>query len=337
MTARRRLAGMAAGLLLVVSGGALTGCGSATSDRPVVVVSTTILGDVVGAVVGDRAEVLTLMPPGSDPHSFEISPQEAARLRDADLVVSSGLGLEEGVQQHLDAAVGEGVPTFVAGDHVQVLPYVADDGAPDDGAPGDEPADEIGDEVVGGTPAGGAPTVPDPHWWTDPRQMDAVVAALEPALAAALPQLDRTASSTAAADYRARLAQLDGDLAAGFAAVPPARRGLVTNHHVFGYLAHRYGFRVIGTVLPSGTALAAPSASDLDALVTDLETAGVRTIFADVAQPERLMQVLAQEADVQITVVSLYTESLGPPGGEAGTYLDMMRTNADLIRRGLTS
>ncbi len=87
-------------------------------------VSTNILGDVVSNLVGDDVEVVTLMRPGADPHSFEISAAEAARLRSADLVVANGLGLEEGLQQHLDAAAGGGgVATFVAGDAVEVLPY----------------------------------------------------------------------------------------------------------------------------------------------------------------------------------------------------------------------
>lgn len=84
--------------------------------------STNILGDVVGELVGEQARVVTLMKPNADPHSFEISAQEAATLRTADLLVSNGLGLEEGLQQHLDAASATEVPTFahpaivVAGD-----------------------------------------------------------------------------------------------------------------------------------------------------------------------------------------------------------------------------
>ena len=82
----------------------LSGCSADGDDRPVVIVSTNILGDVVQQLVGDEADVVTLMKPNADPHSFEISAQEGARLRTADLIVSNGLGLEEGLQQHLDEA-----------------------------------------------------------------------------------------------------------------------------------------------------------------------------------------------------------------------------------------
>ena len=125
-------------------------------------------------------------------------------------------------------------------------------------------------------------------------------------------------------------------MTAAFSAIPAERRQLVTNHHVFGYLATRFDFTVIGAVIPGGTTLAAPSASDLDGLVSAIEKAGVPTIFADSSQPDRLVQVLADEASIDVDVVALFTESLGEPGGGADTYLQMMRSNTELIATGLS-
>jgi len=284
---------------------ALTGCtGTAASDRPLVVVTTNILGDVVSHLVGDDVEVLTLMRPGADPHSFEISAAEAARLRSADLLVANGLGLEEGLQQHLDAAASEGVQTFVAGDAVTVLPYTSTD-------------------------AGGAD---DPHFWTDPAQMIAVVDALTPVLEG----LAGTAVAEHAAAYRAELEDLDAAMTAAFAAIPAERRALVTNHHVFGYLADRFGFRLIGAVIPGGTTLAAPSASDLADLVAAIDEAGVPTIFAESSSPDRLVRALADEADRRVEVTELFTESLTDASGDAPDYLTMMRVNTERIARGLS-
>jgi zinc/manganese transport system substrate-binding protein len=301
------------GLLPACSAG-----GNDGSGRPVIAVSTNILGDVVRAVVGGQAEILVLMPPGADPHSFEVSAQEAARLREADLLVSNGLGLEEGVQHHLDAAAADGVPQFVAGDHIEPVRYGTDEAVDPD------------DERSAPDPLG-----PDPHLWTDPHRMVQVVDALEPALTDHVPGLDIAALTGHVDAYRAQLLALDADLDALFATIPPERRALVTNHNVFGYLAQRYDFTVIGTVLPGGSTLAAPSASDFDDLVADLEAAGVSTIFADAAQPERLMQVLAEEVDLDVQVVPLFTESLSGPDDAAATYLQMMRTNAERITAGL--
>ena len=89
-------------------------------------------------------------------------------------------------------------------------------------------------------------------------------------------------------------------------------------------------------MIPSGTTLAAPSASDLDELSTAIEEAGVRTIFADSSQPDRLVQVLADEADVDVAVVPLFTESLTAESGDAPTYLTMMRANTERIATGLS-
>ncbi|PPF27673.1 MULTISPECIES: zinc ABC transporter substrate-binding protein AztC [unclassified Rathayibacter] len=286
----------------------LSGCTSAEEDeRPLVIVSTNILGDVVGELVGDEAQVVTLMKPDADPHSFEISAQEAARLRSADLVVSNGLGLEEGLQQHLDEASGEDVPAFVAGDAVDVLDYSEGD----------------------------AEGSPDSHFWTDPGRMIDVVDSLGPVLAA-LDGVDPATVRDRTAGYRAELERLDSEMAAAFAAIPAERRALVTNHHVFGYLADRFDFDVVGAVIPGGTTLAAPSASDLADLVDAVEQTGVPTIFAESSSPDRLVQALASEADIRVEVVELFTESLTGPEGGAPDYLAMMRVNTQRIATGLS-
>ncbi|WP_032399442.1 zinc ABC transporter substrate-binding protein AztC [Rhodococcoides fascians] len=286
----------------------LSGCSADGDDRPVVIVSTNILGDVVQQLVGDEADVVTLMKPNADPHSFEISAQEGARLRTADLIVSNGLGLEEGLQQHLDEATAENVPTFVAGDAIDVLEYTEGDAAGS----------------------------PDSHFWTDPARMTAVVDALEPALAE-LDGVDSAEISDRTAGYRLQLKGLDDDMSATFAAIPDQRRALVTNHHVFGYLANRFDFTVIGAAIPGGTTLAAPSASDLAELVGAIEKTGVPAIFAESSSPDRLVQALASEADIRVTVIELFTESLTAPDGGAPDYLTMMRVNTERISDGLTS
>ena len=129
--------------------------------------------------------------------------------------------------------------------------------------------------------------------------------------------------------------QLDASMAADFETIAVQRRKLVTNHHVLGYLAQRFGFTVIGAIVPSGTTLAAPSPSDLESLVGAIETARVPAIFIDSSQPEKLARVLSEQADIAVTIVPLYSESLSPPGTPGATYVDMMRSNTDSIVKGL--
>jgi zinc/manganese transport system substrate-binding protein len=291
---------------------ALTGCGASGGQddgAAHIVVTTNILGDVVENIVGDTADVTVLMKRNADPHSFELSAQEADATSQADLIVYNGLGLEEGVQRHVDAAAGRGVPTLAVGDHVSAISFADGDTA-------------------------GAP---DPHFWTDPDRMIAAVDAIETALIEELPDADTEQIATNADAYRARLQELSADMEEQFAAVAPERRQLVTNHHVLGYLAQRYGFTVVGAVVPSGTTLASPAPSDLESLSGAIRDAGVRTIFVDTSQPDRLARALASQSGIEVFVVSLYSESLDEPGTEAGTYIDMMTANTKTIVEGLSA
>lgn len=297
-------------ILAVAAALLLPACSQPTSGpgKPRIVVTTNILGDVTQQVLGDQAVVTILMQPNADPHSFEISAQQAALMGSADLVVSNGLGLEEGLQQHLDRAAAAGAPQLVAGEVIDVVPYSSGD--------------------VKGSP--------DPHFWTDPAAMLKVVNALETA-ARSIDGIDVGKLAASAGSYREKLYRLDAEMTDAFTAIPKERRALVTNHHVFGYVAKRFDFRIIGAVVPGGTTLAAPSAADLRQLSQAIRDAKVPTIFAESSQPDRLVQVLANEAGVNVQVSELFTESLTAADGGAPTYLEMMQANTDRIVRGLTA
>ncbi|MFA5711292.1 MAG: zinc ABC transporter substrate-binding protein AztC [Mycolicibacterium sp.] len=286
------------------------GCGGAGTTGPgggEIVVTTNILGDVVRNVVGDTATVRVLMQAGADPHSFGVSAQDAAAMSGAQLILHNGLGLEENIARNIESAASQGVPTLGVGDRIDSIAYSDGDSA--------------------GTP--------DPHFWTDPQRMVAVVDAVEEMIVGEIDGIDTVAVSRNADEYRRQLRELDAEMAQAFGAIPPDRRKLVTNHHVLGYLAQRFDFTVIGAVVPSGTTLAAPSASDLQSLADAIDSARVPAIFVDSSQPEKLARVLAEQAGVEVQIVPLYSESLSPPGTPGATYLDMMRANTGAIVTGL--
>ncbi|MBA0052475.1 zinc ABC transporter substrate-binding protein [Streptomyces sp. AJS327] len=285
----------------------LGGCGTAEDRPPTVVVTTNILGDLTRNVVGDQAEVTVLMKPNADPHSFGVSAHQAAELEQADLVVHNGLGLEENVLRHVDAAKEAGVPTVAVGERVDPLTYLSDESEGE----------------------------PDPHFWTDPARVAKAVRLLTAKIAEHVDGVDEQRIEAAGAAYGKRIQALDDWMTGQFAKIPRQRRSLVTNHHVFGYLADRYGFRVVGAVVPSGTTLASPSAADLASLADAIETADVPTIFVDSSRPDRLAQVLKDEARLDVDVVPLFTESLTNRGDGAATYLQMSRANAKAIVEGL--
>ncbi|MEU0077565.1 zinc ABC transporter substrate-binding protein AztC [Micromonospora tulbaghiae] len=294
---------------MLVVGALLTGGTACTSpDTSRIVVTTNILGDVVTEIVGDEAEVRVLMKRNADPHSFAVSAREAHTMQTADLLVYNGLGLEEGVLRHVEAAKAENVPTVEVGTRIDPMEYREGDAAGQ----------------------------PDPHFWTDPARVVAAVRLLADEIVDHVGGVDARVVRERADAYAKKLAELDTDLARRFAAIPAQRRVLVTNHHVFGYLADRYDFRVIGAIIPSGTTLASPSSSDLASLVSAIRTHRVPAIFVDTSQPARLAEVLVSEAGISVTVTALYSESLSDSDGDAPSYLAMMRFNTEAIIDGLS-
>jgi zinc/manganese transport system substrate-binding protein len=327
---------------------ALAGCGdddgsagAAGQERPQVVVTTNVLGDVVGDLVGDLAEVEVIMPPGSSPHDFQASPQQAAAMREADVLITNGAGFEEGLGETIEAAEQDGVPTFAAIDAVETLSLDdAEEHAEDEDAPSDEHAedeDAPSDEHAEDEDEHGHEGI-DPHFFTDPARMATAAQAVADFLVDEVPALDTAAFADQVDAVVDDLQVLDRQVDETLAAVPPERRTLVTNHEVFGYFADRYGFEVVGAVIPAGTTQAEPSAAELDGLATAIEDRGVPAIFVETSSPTRLADALASEVDgIDVEVVELFTESLGDEGSGGETYADMMRTNARRITEALAA
>ena len=323
----RALAALAVLAGVVLSGDVLAGAVGApgrAAQRPIrVVVTTSILGDIVAATFGDlvgpTAEVAVVMPAGTDPHTFQPSTRQAEAMHDADLLVVNGRHLETSLIDLIASAEADGTPVFVMADHVSP-PDSTGSSVPTTNAPADAPA--------------------DPHIWMDPVGMIGAVRALGGQLVSL--GVPATEVDPRVAAYVDQLSALDREITSILAPIPAEHRLLVTNHDNLGLFAHRYGFEVIGAVVPSMSTGAEPSAASLEALATLISTHGVPAIFAEHTASARLAEALA--ADVaggggEVAVVELYTDSLAEPGGDAGpdglpgpdTYLGMMRTDARLI------
>lgn len=282
-----------------------------------IVVTTTILGEMTQRIAGEDGDVEILIPVGTDPHHYEASAREADLLRKADLVVANGLNLEAGLESALAAAEADGANVVRVGPLVDPIPLDAEGGGDHDDGGGDH------DD---GLAAGSL----DPHFWLDPARMADAATVIGDALAdaspAAAPQIRARATETAE-----DLASLTEDLGAQLAAVPPARRVLLTNHDALSYLAERFDFRILGTIVPSGTTLAEPSSRQLAELAEEIVEHDLPAIFAETTLPTRLSDALAAEVGRGVEVVELYTGSLGGPGSGAETYEDMMRLNVERI------
>ena len=168
----------------------------------------------------------------------------------------------------------------------------------------------------------------DPHFWFDPLRVRQVVEAIS----AHLSTLDPDGASFYrgnADSYNRQLDELDDWIQAQVSLLPEEDRLLITFHDSFQYFAQRYGFKVVGAVF-SVTTESEPTAQDLTALIETIKREGARAVFTEKSHSERLARRIAEGTGAR-HVGGLYTGSLGAPGGEAGTYLDLMRYNVETI------
>lgn len=279
-----------------------------------VMATTSLIGDVARAVAGPDVEVTALIPPQVDPHAFDPTPREMARLEQADLVLANGLGLET----FLDKILAAG------GARAQGRLVVLSEGRnPRRGcAHGHEEEDH----------APHAHGEDDPHVWFDPTWVRHWAETIANALAARDPGNASSYRARAEA-YGETLAALDDELRAKLDAIPRERRILVTDHDEFGYLADRYGLTIVGALLPNVSTLAESSARSLANLQRRMRETGAHVIVVGHSANPTLADRLARDTGAR--VIRLHTHSVGPAGSPTATYLEFMRHNVLLLTEAL--
>jgi zinc/manganese transport system substrate-binding protein len=279
----------------------------APAAKKTIIATYSVLGAVVKDLAGDSFTVTSAIPNGMDVHEWEPSAKDIEALTKADLIVENGIGLEGGMGKALDQAHKAGVKFFTASQYITVRHVGAGEGIPS----GDP------DQAVGAE---------DPHLWTDPLAVKAVV----DALAVQIKQQFGVDLSARAADLDARLTALNAEIQAKVDALPAERRKLVTGHESLGYFAQRYGFKLVGAVIPSLTTEAEGSAANLNALKKLIKQNKVTVVFTELGTPPRTIEALAKESKAK--AVSLTTHNL-PEGGDyftferglSGTILDALK------------
>ena len=347
---RRLPAALVGGAVLSAAALTLAGCSApaasgAAGDGPVIVATTTQVGDFTRELVGDGAAVTQLLSPGQSAHSFDPSAAQLLALSKADALVVNGGGLESWLDDAVQASGFDGVlidastgielhgtddhdheaeahdeveATDAAGDHAESDEH-ADDEAHDDHAEGDAEHDH--DHGSG-----------NPHIWTDPELAEHMVENIADGIAE-LPGVDGDALAQNETDYLAKLHALDEWITENVESVPVAERLLVTNHDAFTYFVEAYDVTFVGSVIPSFDDNAEPSAAEIDALVDRIRSTGVAAVFSEASISPKAAETIAAEAGV--TVYSgpdaLYGDSLGVEGSEGATYLGSQLHNARLI------
>ena len=369
-----------------------------TAEATLINVATTsnIIADWVSIVGQDRVSVFAMLPPNADPHTFQPGARDVARVADADVVLSIGLGLEEAWLTDLltntakdESAIielGEGIDAleFASGhaDEVELLEGLshivheveegeisAEEGLEEvaellaameameehheeEEEAGEEELPAMIEDLLAMVQAGGLDPeeaieelehlteegeegheghghgLLDPHFWFDPVRVKEAVSSIAAKLSELDPEGAQVYQANASA-YNQELDALHGWIQEEVAKLPADRRKLVTSHDSFQYFAERYGFEVVGAILPTNIERE-PTAQELAELVETIEHEGVSAIFAEKSQSDRLGRRIAEETGAQL-IGGLYTGSLGEADGEAGTYIDLMRYNVTTI------
>ncbi len=266
-----------------------------------VVASTSIVGDVVANVGGEALGLTVLVDRGVDPHAYDTSTQDLRAVERAHVVFVNGFGLEESLLETLENAGGE-APVVSVSEGVEAREF----------APGET----------------ASTTGLDPHVWFDPALVKVWVGNVANALGSLDPENADSYRANAEA-YRAALDELDAWIQASVEAIPEERRLLVTDHDSLGYFADRYGFEVLGAIIPAYSTAAEPSAREVAELQEAIEALDVRAVFVGTTFNPSLGQRLAE--DTGIALVPLFTGSLSEADGPAASYLEFMRFNVAAI------
>lgn len=298
-------------LLALALGSACSGGGgpddgqNAQPPAPVIA-SSAIWADVVSAVSCGRIPVESLVPPGRDAHEFELTLRAADRVLRSRLVFTNGLGLDTPLRPTLDLAERSGLDVVALGDFL---------------------------------PADAPPLAGDPHFWMDPQRVAAVVGVMESHLRD-LGLMDEAELARCAAAYRDRLDRLTATMADALAAVPVARRKLVTEHHNLGYFADRFGFTVLGALNDSSSSLAEADPRHLERLRAGMRAAGIDTVFVESGESDARAAALVRDVSAAGSVVPLHIEipprtPHGPGADPGDLYLTMLATDAERVAAAL--
>ena len=263
------------------------------------VATFSVLGDVVRQVAGDNVDLTVLVGPGGDAHEFEPTPADTVQVSRADIIFENGLFLEPWLDKIVQSSGTKALRVVVSA--------------------GIKPRTMAGN-----------PQEADPHVWQDVTHVIVMTNNIRDALVARDPA-NKTTYEINARAYAQELGSLDAWVKVQVAQVPSDKRLLVTNHDALGYFAARYGFRVIGAVIPSATTEAAdPSARQTAALLDLIRSSGVHAVFAENMANDRLIQTLSREAGV-VVAPPLYTDALGPVNSDGSSYTGMVRHNVKVI------
>ena len=303
----------------------LIACGSGTTTEETTVEETTVdkinvlattpmLGDFLNEIGGANINLTILMPPEADPHTYDPSPQDAAKIAEADLVFYVGLKYEPSAVMKLIENTSNTESVLVeVGEYINPIEF-SEEGH-------DDHDDEEGHEVHEGHDHGSE----DPHFWFDPARVSMAVELMINKLTELDPS-NEVAYKTSGDAYIKELNQLDTTISKLIETIPSENRKIITTHESLGYLEAKYGLEVLSTIIPSLSSANEISPAQLAGVLDVIEDNNVQVMFIEAEAPSVYGETIAQEADIKV-VTGLWVETLK----ENQSYTTWLLENVQLI------
>ncbi len=290
---------------LMVAGAAalaLSALPASAQDKFKVITTFTVIADIAQNVAGDAAVVESITKPGAEIHNYQPTPGDIRRAQDADLVLWNGLNLELWFERFFQNL--RDVPSVTVSDGVEPM----------------------------GIAEGPYTGKPNPHAWMSPTAVVTYIDNIRDGLS----QYDPANAATYAANaetYKAKIAATIDPIKAELDAIPEDRRWLVTSEGAFSYLARDFGLRELYLWPINADQQGTPQ--QVRKVIDAVRQNKIPVVFSESTVSPDPAQQVARETGAKYGGV-LYVDSLSEPGGPVPTYLDMLRTTADTIAKGLT-
>lgn len=268
------------------------------------------LADVAEKITGEDYEVVQVLPSGQSPHTFDPSPSSLTEIADARLVFKVGLGIDDWIDDVINAASGD---TDLIEVHEDVPLHCGEDVHSHDDEDHEESESHDHEEGC------------DPHVWLSLSNMEIIVDTMTDALSEAYPEDARTFQRNAQ-KYKDELQSLKRELTGVFE--DKTNLEIITFHDAFGYFADEFGLNVVATIEPFPGK--EPTPQYLSEVIGSIETSGVSAIFSEPQLSNAVVEAIAKDLDIEV-------KTIDPLGGvdQRGTYLELMRFNAAIIASSL--
>lgn len=299
---------------------AVNSSSTATGERPLVVATTSVLCDLTKQVAAETVDLKCLVDAGSDPHTYQPKPDDRKAIEQAKLVLYGGYDFEPSIIKLVKAS--SNTAPKVAVHEVAVPKPIIGEAHDHDHDHKDEGEEKHSEEKA-----------PDPHVWHNPQNGVQMVEAIRSNLEKVAPD-NAQLYATNAEKVTGEIKQIDSWIQKTIATIPANQRKLVTTHDALAYYTQAYNIEYEGAIQGLSTE-AQPTAARIAELVKQIKQENVPTIFAESTHSSKLIERVAQEANVKVSPYKLYADGLGEPGTDADSYQKKLIANTKAIVEGL--